>query len=236
MTEQTLRWHRVDDAKQLQQEASRWVLDAAAAAIAARGVFHVVLAGGGTPKPTYHALRDAQTDWRAWHVYYGDERCVPEHDPQRNSAMARQAWLDHVPLPEANIHAIPAERGAEQGAQAYADTLRDVGAFDLVILGLGEDGHTASLFPGHDWGEDAASPMVLPVHDAPKPPPDRISLSAARLADARQVLFLVDGEGKRDAVRRWLAGDRLPAASICPLGGVDVLVQAGLLDAEPKNH
>lgn len=231
MTEPTVRWHRVADAGKLQHEASRRVLAAAAAAIEARGIFNVVLAGGGTPKPTYHALRGAQTDWSAWHIYFGDERCVPEHDPQRNSAMARAAWLDHVALPTVNFHAIPAERGAEEGARAYADLLADVGRFDLVILGLGEDGHTASLFPGKDWGESAAAPAALPVHEAPKPPPDRVSLSAARLADARQVMFLVDGEGKRDAVNRWRAGARIPAAAISPACGVDVWVQASLLEA-----
>lgn len=230
MAEQVVRWHRIDDAAQLQHDASQRVLTAAAAAIKARGVFSVVLAGGGTPKPTYHALRAADTDWSAWHIYFGDERCVAEDDPERNSAMARREWLEHVPLPAVNIHAIPAELGAEQGAQAYADLLCDVGSFDLVLLGLGEDGHTASLFPGQDWGEGADARAVLPVHDAPKPPPDRVSLSATRLADARQVIYLVDGECKHGAVQRWRAGERIPAASVCPAAGVDVLVQASLLE------
>lgn len=230
MTQQTVRWHCVDNADQLQHEACKRVLAAAAAAIKTRGIFNLVLAGGGTPKPTYHALRAAHADWSAWHIYFGDERCAPQGDPERNSAMARHEWLDHVPLPAANIHVIPAELGAEQGAQAYADALRDVGMFDVVLLGLGEDGHTASLFPGQNWGEDADAPDVLAVHDAPKPPPDRISLSAARLADAGQVIYLVDGESKHEAVQRWRAGELLPAASVCPANGVDVLVQASLLE------
>ncbi len=98
-----------------------------------------------------------------------------------------------------------------------------------MLLGLGEDGHTASLFPMHDWGAAPDSPDVLAVFDAPKPPPQRVSLSAARLSRAREVLFLVAGESKRDAVKRWRAGEQLPAAAIQPAAGVDVLVESVLL-------
>ncbi len=117
---------------------------------------------------------------------------------------------------------IAAELGADTAAQRYVRELAGVDTFDLVLLGLGEDGHTASLFPGHDWGERADAPAALAVHDAPKPPPARVSLSAWRLARARSVLFLVSGRDKRDAVTRWQRGERLPAAAICapdPTGG-----------------
>ena len=127
------------------------------------------------------------------------------------------------------VHAIPAELGASAAALAYAETLRGVGDFDLVLLGLGEDGHTASLFPGRDWGVAASAPDALAVFDAPKPPPQRVSLSAARLSRTREVLFMVEGEAKRDAVARWRAGEQLPAAAIRPAGGVDVLVESALL-------
>ena len=137
--------------------------------------------------------------------------------------MAGLAWLDHVPLPAAHRHAIPAELGAERAA-AYAAELRGVGDFDLVLLGLGEDGHTASLFPGHDWGEAPDAPDALAVLDAPEPPPERVSLSAARLSRSREVLFLVAGPSKREALARWRAGERIPAAAIRPATGVDVLV------------
>ncbi|HXI36898.1 MAG TPA: 6-phosphogluconolactonase, partial [Burkholderiales bacterium] len=123
-----------------------------------------------------------------------------------------------------------AELGAERAAQAYAGTLRDVGAFDLVVLGLGEDGHTASLFPGHDWGEAPGAPAALAVLDAPKPPRERVSLSAARLSHAREAVFLVSGESKRQAMADWRAGKPIPAravapaAGVAPTAGVDVLV------------
>jgi 6-phosphogluconolactonase len=111
-------------------------------------------------------------------------------------------------------------------------TLQRLGDVDLVLLGLGEDGHTASLFPGHDWGVVPNSPDVLAVFDAPKPPPQRVSLSAARLSRAREVLFLVEGASKRDAVARWRMGADIPARSVRPSAGVDVLVEARLMSAD----
>lgn len=200
------------------------ILAAADTAIRAGGQFRVVLAGGNTPRAAYQRLRDARADWGAWHIYFGDERCVPRDDPARNSRMAEQAWLDHVAIPALQRHPIPAELGALAAARAYGASLRSVAAFDLVLLGLGEDGHTASLFPGHDWGEAPGSPAALAVFNAPKPPRERVSLSAVRLSLARVVLFLVSGESKRSALAQWRAGSDIPARAIAPAAGVDVLV------------
>ena len=136
--------------------------------------------------------------------------------------MAQQGWLNHVAIPSSQIHSIPAELGAVAGANAYASTLQRVGTFDLVLLGLGEDGHTASLFPGHELGNAPGSPDVLVVPNAPKPPAARISLSANRLSQARQVMFLVTGESKRKAIEAWHQDQMLPAGSICPSAGVDI--------------
>jgi 6-phosphogluconolactonase len=220
------RWHRVADVEALWHGASGTILAAAAQAIRERGRFVIVLAGGDTPRGVYRALAGAIADWPRWHVWFGDERCVPADDPERNSRMAAESLLDRVPVPPTQIHAIPAELGARRGADDYARNLDGTGRFDLVLLGLGEDGHTASLFPGHDWGETPASPAALAVTGSPKPPPERVSLSAARLADARAVWFLVAGAGKRDAIRDWHAGRPIPAASIRPAAGVDVLLDA----------
>ncbi len=200
-------------------------------AIDSRGRFDVVLAGGNTPAGAYRLLRDADTDWHAWHVYFGDERCAPRDDPARNSRMADDAWLSHVAIPRSQRHAIAAELGAAEGARRYAATLAPVAQFDLVLLGLGEDGHTASLFPGHPLGEQVTDPPVLAVLDAPKPPPERVSLSAWRLGCSHGVLFLIAGDDKRDAVARWRAGAPIPARAVKPQAGVDVLVVASLLDA-----
>jgi 6-phosphogluconolactonase len=223
------RWIEVADADELRRTASRRILDAAASAIEQRGAFAICLAGGNTPRGVYAMLVDASADWPRWHIYFGDERCAPREDPERNSRMAREAWLDRIPIPAANVHEIPAERGATQAAASYSRALHGVGDFDLVLLGLGEDGHTASLFPGHEWGDAPGAPDAIAVFDAPKPPPERVSLSASRLSRSREVLFLVTGESKRDAVAKWRAGANIPARAIRPAAGVDVLVEASLL-------
>ena len=224
-----VRWHAVVDIHTLRQAAFERILDAAKRAINARGRFLIVLSGGNTPRGVYQMLRAADTDWSRWQIYFGDERCVEVDDAQRNSRMAAETWLDHVPIADDQVHAISAERGAQQAAHDYSNTLRSVGEFDLVLLGLGEDGHTASLFAGHDLGTEPNSPDALAVFDAPKPPPQRVSLSAARLSRAREVVFLVDGESKRDAVTQWRANAAIPARAIHPQAGVDVLLTSALL-------
>jgi 6-phosphogluconolactonase len=143
--------------------------------------------------------------------------------------MAGEEWLTHVTVPTGQVHSIPGELGAQEAADAYASILQTVGEFDLVLLGLGEDGHTASLFPGKDWGTTPAAPDAMAVFDAPKPPPQRVTLSAARLSRARQVMFLVAGEAKHRAVAAWRAGGNIPARAITPAAGVDVLAESTLL-------
>jgi 6-phosphogluconolactonase len=213
----------------LRQTAIESILASADKAIRQRGQFHLVLAGGNTPRGIYRGLCAAQTNWSSWHIYFGDERCLPPDDPARNSRMAAEVWLDRVPVPAFQVHVIPGELGAPEAACNYAEALRSTRDFDLVLLGLGEDGHTASLFPGHDWGAEPGSPDTLAVLDAPKPPPQRVTLSAARLSRARQVLFLVSGASKHKAMAEWRAGKEIPARSIMPVAGVDVLVEAALL-------
>lgn len=228
-----VRWHGVADAAALRQAAYRHILDAATQAIERRGRFLIALAGGNTPHGLYRMLRSADTDWSRWQIYFSDERCLPVNDAERNSQLAADAWLNHVPISQGQVHAIPAELGASAAALAYAETLRGIGDFDLVLLGLGEDGHTASLFPGraqNDWGVAANAPDALAVFDAPKPPPQRVSLSAARLSRTREVLFMIEGEAKRRAVMLWRAGEQLPAAAIRPASGVDVLFESTLLE------
>lgn len=218
------RWHVAADADDWLARALAFVAAAEAEALAARGEFHIVLAGGGTPRRLYRALADEDHDWSRWRIWFGDERCLAPDDPERNSAMARAAWLEKVGMPAANLHVIPAEQDAEPAARLYAEELSGLADFDLVLLGLGQDGHTASLFPGHDWGESAGSASALAVADAPKPPARRVSLSANRLSRARRVLFLVAGSDKRDALARWCRGENLPAAAIRPRADVDVLM------------
>ncbi|ROH85300.1 6-phosphogluconolactonase [Pseudomethylobacillus aquaticus] len=219
VSKQTSRWHRFDSQQAINEAAVQRILAAAQEAISARGRFSIVLAGGGTPKSVYGLLRNAQADWSKWHVYHNDDRCLPVDHVDRNSLMAREVWLNHVAIPANQVHDIPAELGPVEGAKAYAATVAGIDTFDLVLLGLGEDGHTASLFPGHVWDD---SLDAFPVFNAPKPPSERISLSARRLSDTREVMFLVTGAGKQEAVDNWRNGVAIPATVIAPATGVDV--------------
>jgi 6-phosphogluconolactonase len=218
-TSQISRWHNFETQESINQATLNRIIAAADEAIAGRGRFSIVLAGGSTPKSVYSLLKDAKADWANWHVYHNDDRCLPVDNSERNSLMARTTWLNHVSIPANQIHDIPAELGNIEGAKAYAKTLNGVPEFDLVLLGLGEDGHTASLFPNQavDNSEDA-----VPVFDAPKPPADRITVSQKRLSNAREVIFLVTGAGKQDAVNNWRNGVAIPATLITPKNGVDV--------------
>lgn len=226
-----VRWLGVAGVDELNRSACRRIIEAAGRAIEVRGSFIIVLAGGNTPRGVYRSLRRENANWSRWSVYFGDERCLPASHVERNSRMAAREWLDLVPIPPDRVYPIRAELGASAGALAYANTLSGVGEFDLVLLGLGEDGHTASLFPNHDWGTAPDAPDVLAIFDAPKPPPQRVSLSAARLSRAREVLFMVNGESKREAIARWRGGAPLPVASITPKAGVAVLLDRALLES-----
>jgi 6-phosphogluconolactonase len=228
-TNQQCRWHSFTATGELEQAAVQAILRAAESSICHRQAFHIVLAGGATPRRIYELLCKADADWAAWHVYFGDERCLPPAHMERNSRMAALAWLDHVAIPSEQIQSIHAENDAEIAAGSYAKIVNQIKFFDLVLLGLGEDGHTASLFPNHEWGTSCTAPSVIAVHDAPKPPRDRVSLSAHRLSAAYQVIFLVAGETKQQAVRDWLNEINIPAASITPQSGVDIYIEKALL-------
>ncbi len=199
-----------DTSERLSRGLADVLLRQAAAAIAAHGAFHLVLAGGSTPRALYEELARRGAGNGRWHIWYGDERCLPADDPERNSVMTETAWLAASAIPPEQRRPIPAELGAEAAAAEYAARLADAPTFDLVLLGVGDDGHTASLFPGQVW----TGPEALAVHDAPKPPPDRVSLSVERLSNTQAVWFVVAGEGKREALRRWEAGEALPVAAV----------------------
>lgn len=213
------RWHSFTSQDAINQAAVSRILAAANEAIAQHGRFLIVLAGGSTPKSVYTLLAKEQADWANWHVYHNDDRCLPVDDAERNSKMARDVWLNHVAIPAIQIHDIPTELGNIEGAKAYSEILKGVGTFDLVILGLGEDGHTASLFP--DQMIDSTADAV-PVFNAPKPPADRVTISAKRLNNTHEVMFLVTGAGKQEAVDKWRTGRSIPATLIKPKNGVDV--------------
>ncbi|GMU46262.1 MAG: 6-phosphogluconolactonase [Porticoccaceae bacterium] len=217
------RWQVCADADGLAAAATQRILAAARAAIAARGDFHLVLAGGETPLPVYRLLAAADAQWWGWHLYFGDERWLPPGHPGRNETAIRRAWLDRSPIPAMQIHPIAPQTSPEQAATCYREVLRGVAQFDLVLLGLGADGHTASLFPGASTGAED----VFAVRAAPGPFPARITLSPERLRRSRELVFVVAGAGKRPVLAAWRSGADLPAARVAR-GHPEVLV---MLDA-----
>ena len=167
------------------------------------GARSLVLAGGTTPRRCYELLAELDVEWGRVSVLFGDERCVPPLDPESNYRMAKEVLLDRV-LP-ASVYRIPADLGPDEGADLYAEVVEFVAPFDLVILGVGEDGHTASLFPGHPALK--ADGLTVGIRDAPKPPSERVSLTLEVLRDARRVIILATGAGKADAVARAKRGE-----------------------------
>jgi 6-phosphogluconolactonase len=181
-------------------------------ACAERGVAHLALSGGTTPKRTDELLARAPYDWSDVHVWFADERCVVPEDPESNYRLAAETLLLPASIPPERVHRMEGELGPEPGAERYAAELHERIAFadrglpviDLAVLGIGPDGHVASLFPGAatlDAGEQA---LCLGVRNSPKPPPERITLSLGVLRAARSCLLLAEGAGKADAINAML--------------------------------
>ncbi|MDG6778044.1 6-phosphogluconolactonase [Thiomicrorhabdus sp. zzn3] len=212
-------WLCFDNPSELASYAVQTIVDTAKLAIQSRHAFHFVTAGGTTPLHIYKKLAEIEANaactdmaWEAWHVYMGDERCLPADDPELNRTALEEAWLNHSAIPLQNRHLMKGELGAIQAAQDYENCVKDTW-FDITLLGMGEDGHTASLFPGHSHAHEADR-LVQTEFSSPKPPAERITLSAKCLGHSRQVIKIVTGSGKKEAVKAWLNGTDLPIAQI----------------------
>ena len=207
--------HPIED---LAQRFAQIVLDASQRAIGERGSFSIAIPGGSAAERLLPALIPAPFDGKAWDVFWVDERMVPAGDPESNVRLARTAWLDHVALPSERIHPMPGDAPNPAVAAAeYARLLRQrVGQparIDLVLLGMGEDGHVASLFPGHAllraWDRDVAV-----LDDAPKAPPRRMTLTLRALTNARRIVVFASGAAKAAAIADALGNEdsELPVA------------------------
>ena len=182
-------------------EVAHIAAELVAETIRARATTRLVLAGGSTPKRCYELLADMTLPWGRVSVLFGDERCIAPSDPESNFHMADKALLHRVS--PASVHRMPAELGPDDGAALY-EPIVALAPLDLVLLGIGPDGHTASLFPGHP--ALSAPGLTAGVRDAPKPPAERVTLTLRALRTARRVVILASGTDKRDAVRKGLAG------------------------------
>ena len=210
-----------DGVSELMRATAEEIALAAHQAVSDHGRFTWALAGGSTPRTVYELLVSdfyrARMPWSAIHFFWGDERHVPPDHPDSNFRMAREAMLDRVPVPAENVHRIPAERpDAQRAAAEYEAMLRSAFAlssgewprFALILLGLGKDGHTASLFPGGDAVRERERLVVAPWVEAQKT--FRITLTPPVLNHARRTLFLVSGEEKAEALHAVLEGPREP--------------------------
>lgn len=201
----------VEDSSAFPRRAAQWLAETITTVLGSRGRCAIALSGGRTPGPVYTALAtgnsSSRIEWSRVEVYFADERGVPPDDPESNYRLVRETLLTRVPVPAAQVHRVKGEsRDLDGAAAAYAHELPD--ALDVLVLGMGPDGHTASLFPG--------SPAVLEqqrramVVDSPKPPRRRITITPPTIAAARHVVVLVTGRDKAPAVARALEGDAAP--------------------------
>ena len=220
------------DTETLSQEAAHYIVRIAQESITAHRRFTIALSGGSTPKKLYGLLAQepyrSQIDWNLVEIFWSDERCVPPDDAESNYLMARQVLLSKIPIPANQIHGMPANL-ADRDAASYAYTLEmqqtmgsdGVPNFDLIQLGMGPEGHTASLFP-HQPSLHEQQRLVMPV-TVPKPPPPRLTFTPRLLNAASHILFLVTGAEKQDAVKAVLEGeyqpDEYPAQIVQPTKG-----------------
>jgi 6-phosphogluconolactonase len=220
------------DLESLVSAAAEQVATLAEDAVAARGRFSVALSGGSTPRPVYELLAAdefaARIDWSRVHIFWGDERCVPPDHPDSNSRMTRQALLDRVPIPPRQIHRMQGEIDPARAAIEYEAALRaffgsgdETPRFDLVLLGMGDDGHTASLFPGTTALNERR--RWVTENYVARLGTWRITLTPPALNAARNVIFLVSGPGKAEVLHTVLheryQPDRFPSQLIQPVRG-----------------
>jgi 6-phosphogluconolactonase len=216
---------RVETSTALVPTVTPWILDRLQQAIETQGSATIALAGGSTPKVIYRAISQVDFPWEKLHVFWGDERFVPPTHADSNELMARDSWLNHVAMPAANIHPWPTQMGdPAQCADLYGTTLQKyfqtpLPTFDLVLLGMGEDGHTASLFP-HTAALDVVD---RPTTVGSKDDQPRLTLTAAAINQAACVAFIVTGAGKRPALKEVMnpidsidANRQYPARLIAP--------------------
>jgi len=182
------------------------VAEAAAAEIAEAlraGGRTLVLTGGTSPIRTYQLLAELDVEWGRVTVLFGDERCVPPLDPESNYRIAKENLLDRVH--PATVHRMPAELGPDVGADLYAEVVVEAAPLDVVLLGVGEDGHVNSLFPGHKALH--ATGLTAGIHDSPKPPLQRVTMTLEAIRDAKLILIIATGAGKANAVAMARRGE-----------------------------
>jgi len=191
-------WYVFNNRELLSKQLAEEVLRIAEKSIQKKDTFSVVLTGGQSSLDLYKILSKANSSWSKWHLYITDERFLPEDHPERNDRVIKKIWLENSAIPKQNIHFIRAEMGLLEAQQKYEEELKHINKFDMVLLSVGEDGHVASLFPGHTYPNNQ---HVVIEQNSPKPPAQRISMSYSRLVASENIFLLVIGKLKQDAVK-----------------------------------
>jgi 6-phosphogluconolactonase len=230
------------DAEAVSERAAAELARRLASARRERGIAHLALSGGSTPRRAYELLGRTLEEWEGIDVWFADERCVDPESEQSNYRLARETLLEPAGIAAERIHRMEGELGPEQGALRYARALGErvaphagVPALDVIVLGIGADGHVASLFPGASTLDAGERAICLPVHDSPKPPLERITLSLAVLRAARRCLLLATGAAKSDAVAAMLGEpSRQVPASLLARDRLSVIVDDAAAPPDPR--
>ena len=196
---------------ELSSKLAQKILLIAKKSISLKGEFTIVLTGGKSVLNLYKILVKSDSNWDKWHIYISDERCLPVDDRDRNDQIINNIWLNHSPIPKYNIHFIRAELGMVESQVDYTNTMKHVGKFDVTLLSVGEDGHTASLFPCHDYPENNT---VVLEYNSPKHPKERISLSYNRLNNSKYVFKIISGSAKKEVVKMLFQHKNVPINNI----------------------
>ena len=204
-------WLIFDDKMSLSKALAQEILNIAKKSISEKNCFSIVLTGGQSVLNLYKILSKSDSNWEKWHIYIGDERCVPMRHKDRNDQVINEIWLDNSTISKNNIHFIQAELGLIEAQKEYEKVLKKIDKFDVVLLSVGEDGHVASLFPNHSYPDNK---MVVIESNSPKSPKQRLSMSYKQLNKSNYIFKLLIGKSKQQVVHLLQKTTNLPITKV----------------------
>ena len=204
-------WLIFDDEMSLSEALAQEILNIAKKSISEKNCFSIVLTGGQSVLNLYKILSKSDSNWEKWHIYIGDERCVPMRHKDRNDQVINEIWLDNSTISKNNIHFIQAELGLIEAQKEYEKVLKKIDKFDVVLLSVGEDGHVASLFPNHSYPDNK---MVVIEGNSPKSPKQRLSMSYKQLNKSNYIFKLLIGKSKQQVVHLLQKTTNLPITKV----------------------
>ena len=213
-TDKVTNFRVLNDAEAVAHAVADYLLERISACVIEKGICHVVLPGGSTPARCMELLAGMPLSWDRIHWYPGDERCYPKGHEDRNDVMIYRCLFSRPDNVVENFHPIPAELGAGKATRMYTKFIDGIRKIDIAVLGMGEDGHTASLFPGNPALDSTDS--IVAVYDSPKPPPERVSFGLQTLRHAGETILIATGSNKREAMAKFESGEPIPVTMVEP--------------------